>query len=99
MTNGTRNRSDLSRSEMNTAIAFPKRKPEGIPAAIRTASSPSRIYAISPRVNPSTLRLASSLPRSESAIRALLYTTPNAMLAARAVMTKVKTRNVPPMVS
>ena len=38
--------------------------------------SPSRMRATSPRVKPSTRRLASSRARSASVMRAELYTTP-----------------------
>lgn len=38
------------------------------------------------RVKPSTRRVASSRPRSESAIRPVLYTTPKAMMAAKAIL-------------
>jgi len=84
---------------MYAVIPPARRNPAGIPAAVSRPSSPSRMYEISPRVNPSTRRLASSRLRSDRAIRALLYTTPKATLAARSVMTKVNRRSVPPMVS
>ena len=63
--------------------------PTGSAATVRIASSPSRIIEISPRVNPSTRRLASSRARSDSDTRAELYTTPNAMIAANTTLKKI----------
>ena len=57
-----------------------------MPASVSRACSPSSSRDTSPREKPSTRRLASSRPRSESATRAPLYTMPAAMMHANATI-------------
>ena len=90
MTSGNSITSGCMSSTSRAASQKPATKPSGMASAISTASSPKSSTETSRRVKPSTRRLASSQARSASWMRALLYTTPTAMVAAKMLSTMVK---------
>ena len=70
-------------STMNRASCVPSARPNGMAMTVRRTSSPISTEATSPWVKPMTRRVARSRLRSDRAMRALLYTTPNATITAK----------------
>ena len=75
------------------------RQPNGNPIRISRNTSPSRMYDTSPTLKPSTRSVANSRPCSESAMRPLLYTTPNASVPAKPTKNEMKIITVSAIVS
>ncbi len=72
MVSGTLNNSVLKAVAMSSDKPRPSRQPTGRAITINSATSPNRMYDVSPRENPNTRRVANSRPRSDSAMRVLL---------------------------
>src|SRR5690625_3811804 len=74
-------------------------KAPGKAITVSNNNSPNKIKVTSARVKPNTRKLASSRPRSASAMRALLYTTAKAIKPAITMLNSVNITTVSSMVS